>query len=212
MTMSISWAIPIELILEAQRQFVFEARIPDNPASRKATALEIGSRMDLEGIYKVQMDSSRTPRALVLLLRDASDISHVTLPPIPWTPRLWKAFGLCALALAASMLWLLSLRRRIRRQTEIIQQQLERKAALERRHGQLVENANDLIFTVDATQPEPGAGAACERRQGRRENAAGMTAFLRGACPGTRERLRAGRRARTAWTRTPGPECWERRA
>src|SRR5437867_12918520 len=53
-----------------------------------------------------------------------------------------------ALALTASG-FVVSLRRRVRQQTEVIGQRLEREAALEERYRDLVENANDFIYTHD---------------------------------------------------------------
>jgi PAS domain S-box-containing protein len=168
----------IQLLMEAEGQVVFEARLADKPVNRAATSLEIGSHMDLTGICKVQTDTSGNPRSLSLLMRGAKDIENVALPPIKWTPRLLNIIGLCALAMVASLLWLFLLRRRVGRQTEIIKRQLEHKTALEHQYRQLVDNANDLIFTFDAQGCFTSINPACERVTGySRDEALGMDVF-----------------------------------
>jgi PAS domain S-box-containing protein len=54
--------------------------------------------------------------------------------------------GLIALAASA---WVAVLRRRVQQQTEIIRERLQREASLKERYEDLLENANDMVFTHD---------------------------------------------------------------
>jgi len=67
-----------------------------------------------------------------------------------WTPRRMMAMlGVTCLAALASFAWIMSLRRRVRYQTEEIKDRLEHEAALERCYRDLVQNAHDIIVSCD---------------------------------------------------------------
>ena len=53
------------------------------------------------------------------------------------------------LLIAAGMVWLVSLKRRLNQQTAIIRGQLQLETALEERYRDLFQNSTDLVFTVD---------------------------------------------------------------
>lgn len=60
------------------------------------------------------------------------------------------SLGVTCLFLLGALGWSVSLRRRVKEQTEQIRQQVLREAELQNRYKNLFDNANDLIFTLDA--------------------------------------------------------------
>jgi PAS domain S-box-containing protein len=65
--------------------------------------------------------------------------------------RLRYALGFAVALIILAGLGILILRRKIRIQTAIIRQRLEKEAALEQRYRDLFENANDLVFSYELT-------------------------------------------------------------
>jgi two-component system, cell cycle sensor histidine kinase and response regulator CckA len=63
----------------------------------------------------------------------------------------------------AAITWVIALRRRVREQTELIRQRLEREAALEEEHREFFENANDLLYTHDLEGNHVSVNKAAER-------------------------------------------------
>jgi signal transduction histidine kinase len=73
------------------------------------------------------------PPSFQLLLRSAEDVTLVTAPSWwTWSRLLW-ATGIMSVSLLAGLAWLLVLDRRVRRQTQIIQEKAQREAVLEER-------------------------------------------------------------------------------
>jgi len=114
-----------------------------------APHLGLGSRLQLTGIYNLDLDDTGQPRNFQLQLRTPDDIVLLQAPPLLTTKRV---AGLAALLGAATILgiaWGVALRRRVNLQTRQIRAQLAKEIALEDRHRSLVENASDGIFTTD---------------------------------------------------------------
>jgi PAS domain S-box-containing protein len=66
------------------------------------------------------------------------------------TLKLALAFaGVLALTTGIISGWVVTLRRQVRQQTDLVKEKLRREAALEQRYRDLVEEANDVIWTVD---------------------------------------------------------------
>jgi PAS domain S-box-containing protein len=111
--------------------------------------LQPGSVLELTGVCSMRKDASRKPASFNLLIRSPADIV-VLKPPPWWTPaHTFRVLGFSTLTLALALGWVWSLQRQVRRQTEQIRQRLEKEAALERQYCELVENANDIIYTHD---------------------------------------------------------------
>jgi PAS domain S-box-containing protein len=84
-----------------------------------------------------------------LLLRSSADIRVLRLPSW-WTPVrisivLGTLMGICLLVLA----WAVTLRHQVQRQTDQMRARLENEMLLEKRFQDLVENASDMICTLD---------------------------------------------------------------
>ena len=80
--------------------------------------------------------------------------------------RLRYALGISVALIVMAALGILTLRRRIRIQTAIIRERLEKEAALEQRYRDLFENANDVVFSYDLTGRLIAINAAGKRLLG----------------------------------------------
>jgi PAS domain S-box-containing protein len=106
-----------------------------------------GSRVAVTGIVIAEISgmSRANSSTFRLALRTPADL--VVLQEAPWwtfTHTVAAISASVSLTLAACG-WIFVLRRSVRTKTRIIRERLEREAALERRFGELVENAADLI-------------------------------------------------------------------
>jgi signal transduction histidine kinase/CheY-like chemotaxis protein len=130
-----SWAADEPALVLASGQFVFPAILPrsDPPT------WEEGSVLRVTGICSVQIDPQETarreggavPKSFRVLLRSPGDVVILRTPPW-WTPRhALLAVGLAIAVALAVIAWVVQLRRRVRRQTEVIRRQLQQAGALQ---------------------------------------------------------------------------------
>jgi PAS domain S-box-containing protein len=153
----------VELTLQAGESF-FTAASDDltTPVDR----WRIGSELLLTGIHELQRDERRRPTGVRLLLRGASDVAVIDRASW-WTPG--RAFAVTA-ALGGGVLlglvWVLSLRRRVKRQTAQIRAQVEKEAELEAHNSEIVAHASDMIFTADLVGRVTSLNPAGERITG----------------------------------------------
>jgi len=109
----------------------FIARIDRAPGEPTPPSWQIGSSVAATGIYRLRYDVNRNPMEIEVLMRRPGDLAVTRTPPWWTVTRALFAAGLLgALALIVA-LWLVSLRRRVRTQTEQIRRQLERQTRLE---------------------------------------------------------------------------------
>ena len=158
---------------------VLGAHLEDTGAPAKLAGLRDGSQLRLTGICVLRGgggEGSIGP-ALRLRLRSAGDI-QVLARPSWWTlSRTLTALGAVAVAIPLCLVWAFLLRMRMRAQTAILRQKLEREAALELRYRDLFENAQDIVYTVDLSMNFTSLNPAGERVTGySREEALGMNA------------------------------------
>jgi PAS domain S-box-containing protein len=118
----------------------------------RRSALELwkpGARLDLTGVYQVVRDERRQPRAFHLQLRSPLDVRVLQKPSV-WTPGRAVAVTVSLIAcIGLGVTWLVVLRRRVDRQTDLIRIQLLKEADLEAHNRAIVANASDVIFTTD---------------------------------------------------------------
>src|SRR5882762_7212301 len=76
----------------------------------------------------------------------------------------WMALAL--VVLVPAILWGLVLRRTVRTQTRLIEERLQRAAALEARFRDLFEKANDMIFSIGLSGRFLAMNPACEKTNG----------------------------------------------
>ena len=126
---------------------VFEATL--GGVDREKLDWRNGSRLVVSGVYVVEFDEVRRPQAFRVQLRTVDDVQVVERASW-WTAR--RAYAVTGGLFAALLLgsgWVYALRRRVRRQTALIRQQVEAEASLAAQNRDIVENASDLIFTLN---------------------------------------------------------------
>ena len=120
-------------------------------AGQHSRLAEPGSLLQLTGICSVQVDENREPNGFLLLLRSPQDVVVLERPSW-WTA---KHAGLVVEGTGAVILvvlgWVVALRRRVRRQTEIIRRRLESEANLQQRFEYVVRATNDAVWDIDLT-------------------------------------------------------------
>ena len=182
---------------------IFNAELAGPEGREGLRWLRKGSNLRVTGICTVRAGANGVPRSFEIQLGHARDIAVLSTPPW-WTSRhtLWTLAGMTALIVAV-LSWVIALRRRVRRQTDILRQKLEREAALEKRYRDLFENANDLVFTYDVEGRLTSMNRAAERTSGfTREELVGVS-VLECVVPEDRERVREVVRALLAGATLP---------
>ncbi len=133
--------------------FIFHAYLQRNGAGTDFAYLENDSKVAITGVCLIETGnawyygSDWRAKSFRILMRSAGDI--VVLQQPPWwnfEKMLW-AVGLLGLVVFTALAWVGILRRRVRKQTAIIFQQLQTQAALKDRYENLFENASDMVFT-----------------------------------------------------------------
>jgi PAS domain S-box-containing protein len=133
--------------------FIFYAFLAQAEGLPGFSRAQVGSEVAVTGICLIERGSSWRAgegwraKSFRILLRSLGDVAILHSPPW-WNVRrvLWMAATLGLIAFAASA-WVAVLRRRVHQQTEIIRERLQREATLKERYEDLLENANDMVFT-----------------------------------------------------------------
>jgi diguanylate cyclase (GGDEF)-like protein/PAS domain S-box-containing protein len=134
----------------------------DLPAETEAV-LQPGALVSVVGVCSVPAAEAGAPRAFQISARSAADLTLLQRPS-PWTAARVRWLLLATVAVfVAALTWAVVLRRRVQQQTAVIRERLEREAAYEKRYRDLVENANDLVFSLDAAGRFTSLNAAAER-------------------------------------------------
>lgn len=126
------------LFLQADN-LIFNAHLEDPSNQDTIASLKNGSVVDVIGICVIQPvenwnPSARSkPESFRVLLRSPQDIVVIKTPPWWTLSRLLWAIGIMAAIICAAVAWAVALKRRVRKQTEIIQAKLQHEAALEER-------------------------------------------------------------------------------
>ncbi|HYP04870.1 MAG TPA: ATP-binding protein [Bryobacteraceae bacterium] len=115
------------------------------------TAAEPGSRIKVTGVCRMMPVPPFVLRqhTFSLLLRDAADVEILAAPPWWEGQRIKNLLPTLGVVILVTAAWVLVLRRKVKRQTAIIREQLHLETAMEERYRDLIENATDLVFTVD---------------------------------------------------------------
>ncbi|WP_129048876.1 ATP-binding protein [Oleiharenicola lentus] len=92
---------------------------------------DVGSRVEVTGVYVLEYDEYRRPHGFRLELRAPADVKVLSTPPW-WTPgRTLAIIGVLLLVILTVVIWVGVLRRRVHEQTEQIRHQLEKEARLQ---------------------------------------------------------------------------------
>lgn len=128
---------------------IFNARLSVEPNGPSVDG-PANSFLAVSGIATILVDEEQRPRSFRLLLRSPKDVVLLSAPPwLQVRHLLLFVVGLGVLIILV-LGWVGVLRKRVREQTALIRQRLEREAALEERYRQLFGDANDLIQSVGA--------------------------------------------------------------
>jgi signal transduction histidine kinase/CheY-like chemotaxis protein len=110
---------------------IFEALLDHEGAGSVRGRWLSGSRLALTGVYQIEFDEYRHPRAYKIQLRSPRDIQVLRRPSWLTAERTLAATGVLAVVSMLGIGWVTTLRRRVRRQTEQIRTQLEKESRLE---------------------------------------------------------------------------------
>ena len=144
---------------------VFTARMPARGKSDIVIAKE-GARIRLTGVSVIQVDDAGLPRSFEILLRSRADITVISGPSWLTRPLALRIFIAMLATALLGVLWITLLRRRVRLQTAMIRDQLNRESALETRLRHLVENASDMVYIVDPNGQLLHVNSGAERLTG----------------------------------------------
>ncbi|MBI3879487.1 MAG: PAS domain S-box protein [Verrucomicrobia bacterium] len=169
---------------------VFNADLPEEFAGARLD-LRAGSELEVTGIWLQQSDISDTQQSYRLLLRSPADVTVLAAPPWWTLPRLVAVAGVLAAGVAFAGMWVVQLRRRVAEQTGRIARQMQAQCATETRCRELVENARDFVFTVDARGRFTSVNPAGERLTGYSATEAFQMSFAELLAPESRDILRA---------------------
>jgi signal transduction histidine kinase/CheY-like chemotaxis protein/HPt (histidine-containing phosphotransfer) domain-containing protein len=120
------------------RHHPFTASLPRSASESELALLRPGSLIDLTGVCLVQTHSGKIERRVSrprvdsfrLLLRDPKDVTMLAAAPW-WTPaRAVRVVAVMGVVMLTGLAWLFLLRRKVRQQTAMIEQQLVTEAGL----------------------------------------------------------------------------------
>jgi diguanylate cyclase (GGDEF)-like protein/PAS domain S-box-containing protein len=127
---------------------VFDVHPATAETAQALSRLPVGSLLRVTGACVVQVDQWRRPRAFSVFVNSPADVAILYKPPWWTLENTLLSLAVLSVVVLAAFGWIWFLRRRVRRQTELIRQRLEREAALEERYRRLFETAGELIQSV----------------------------------------------------------------
>ncbi len=135
--------------------FVFHAYLRQHESDTDLERLQKGSKVSVTGVCTIEAGEDWhygedwRAASFRVLMRSPSDIAVLQEPPWWTLGRLLWAVALLLAVVLGAFAWVAFLRRRVHKQTIIIQEKLQTEAALKERFLELLENANDVVFTHD---------------------------------------------------------------
>ncbi len=127
----------------------FDARLSQPQPASFVSWLQPGSSLRLTGICTVTTDEQRQTKSIRLLVRSSSDV-EVRHMASSWTSeRTFQVLAGMAVIALMILLWAQTLRRRVREQTALVQERLEREAALEEQYRLVWDNSVDAMRLTD---------------------------------------------------------------
>lgn len=152
-----------------------------NDVAELAT-LEPESLVEITGVLSRRRSPKGEPIGIQLHVRSVDDLRLIEGPPLFTTRHLTRLLGSVTLVLAASIGWIITLQRQVRKQTHQIERRLEEEASLrasEDRFAKVFRAAPDPILIVDlATMTFMDVNPAFESESGhRRADTLGRTPY-----------------------------------
>ena len=136
---------PAEQILLLQEgSVVFEAALTDSQIPPAFRLLREGSVLEMTGVCTIEVDENREPVRFRIRLRSPDDVAVVRTPSWWNVRRTLTLIGVMILLILAVLMWVVTLRRRVREATELIRTTLESTA-----DGILVVDRKGKIVTYN---------------------------------------------------------------
>lgn len=110
---------------------LFEAVLDHRVDERKPAGIAMGAVLNIAGIYRAEFDDARQLRGFRLRLRSWNDVAIIQSVRFWTAQRALAVAGLLGIAVLLGVVWVVVLRRQVRRQTEQIRGQMEQQARLE---------------------------------------------------------------------------------
>jgi PAS domain S-box-containing protein len=147
----------------------FLARLDEGGSTEWLDSFKDGSLLQMTGIWTMgESGNLLDRRPPQVLLRTPEDVVVLGGPPWWTMQHLLAALGGAIVSILACLAWAAMLRKRVRRQTAIITEKLEREAMLEQRYRSLFESALDIVFGLDLRGRVTSLNPAGERILGYR--------------------------------------------
>jgi PAS domain S-box-containing protein len=137
------------ILVTESGNLVFHALIDQIRIQSPWPDLLAGTRMRLTGICSVRADENGNASEFRIILRSPQDITVLARPPWLNATRALSLLGLLVAVIVGAFVWVLSLRRRVLRQTSVIRRQIESEAHLEQRYRSLIQNSPYGIASLD---------------------------------------------------------------
>jgi PAS domain S-box-containing protein len=104
--------------------------------SAELESLREGALLQVTGVCVVDSDWSGAPKSFMIRFHAPDGVVVLRRPPWLTVERALEALGITMLVVVAAAAWVLVLKRRVKRQTNIIRQRFERQAALEEQYAE----------------------------------------------------------------------------
>ena len=143
------------LVLQAPSGVIFHAYMESSYPGVDFAYLQNGSKVAITGVCLIETGSTWVAgeawraKAFRILMRSPADISLLQRPSWWDLRKLFWTVGILVGVVFVAFVWVVLLRLRVLKQTEIIRDQLQTEASLKERYEELFENANDMVFTND---------------------------------------------------------------
>lgn len=164
------------LVLQSSNS-IFTATFEGAKADKRFKSIKLGSEVALTGVFSAQSpekwvpgearsrevsDSSvpySPPDSIQVFLRSYADVNVIRQPPWWTLSRLLWAIGIMTVILFAGLVWVVVLGRRVRQQTQIIEEKIKRAGVLEERdriarefHDTLEQELAAITIQLDAVK------------------------------------------------------------
>jgi diguanylate cyclase (GGDEF)-like protein/PAS domain S-box-containing protein len=136
------------LVLQSEDGVPFEASF-GLPAPNTQSP-QVGSKLKLTGICSIKANDNGSPAAFEIVLRSPQDIRLLSAPAWLTGRRAAYILILISLLAAAVLGWVFILRKRVRKQTELIKARLENEVVLEERYRRMFERNLTGLYVAQA--------------------------------------------------------------
>ena len=133
-----------EILILQDEKTSFSAHLNLERGQQSLGNLPVGSRLRLAGICVVQNSPEGYPLNFRLLLHSAADVSILQRPSWWTLSRVLAAAGTLAGLMLSALAWVVVLRRRVRQQTGVIQQQVTTLGTANEVLHEAIEKANKM--------------------------------------------------------------------